>query len=834
MPRRRTNEREQVRTEQFAHALSDILHELHISHRDLAAALHISRYTVDSWTRVADPALPSDQNLVPLCQFIEQRQRGSGAKLAAVAQCTWVPTNNEKAITSVSPSANASRHNLPAALTSFVGRDTELREVAHLLTVTRLLTLTGVGGVGKTRLALQLAQKNKDDFADGVWLIELAALRDPNLVWPAIAAAVGAPGPVGDNNHQLLTAYLHSKHLLLVLDNCEHLVGGCAQAAMALLQACPHLRVLTTSREGLGIAGEVLYHVLPLTPPRSVANVARWTGNIAHSDAVRLFVERACAVQPTFALSEHNAQAVTHICQRLDGIPLALELAAARVRHLSPEQIAERLKDRFGLLTGGSRTALPRQQTLRAALDWSHDLLSDAERVLFRRLSVFAGGWSLAAAEQVTAHPADVGHSRALIGRNDVADLLSALIDKSLVVVDARAGEARYHVLETVRAYAHEKCTVAGEVEAMCDAHLSFFHRFVLNVKPLLYGAEQLHGFERLDHELKNIRAALEWALTTQPMTLIEMADALQLYWQFWGSASEGFRWVKAASGHAATLPSVDGVRVHANISRVLAELARMQGENGLADAMSAQAVALYRTLNDPTGLGIALCTYAFNTSEANQFEVARAAAEEAITLLRVCDDQFHLSYAFGMLAVSLAALDEFGMAYQALQESTRSARAAGAPLVLSMALLSSAFVDVQRGEHARARTPLEEAIMLFQATRNHHMLHVARSLLADIARQRGDVRDAEALYHQVIGGWRERGQFGALARCIECLGFIAHAEGKHTRAVRLFVAAADVRASTQAAMTEPEESEYTEHMQQLRMELGATDFEAAWGTVKR
>jgi predicted ATPase len=286
-----------------------------------------------------------------------------------------------------------------------------------------------------------------------------------------------------------------------------------------------------------------------------------------------------------------------------------------RVRHFSPEQIAERLDDRFRLLTGGSRTALPRQQTLRAALDWSHDLLSDAERALFRRLSVFAGGWSLAAAEQVapdrgrtTEDEADVGHCLAVIRRSDVPDVLSVLVDKSLVVVDERDGKARYHVLETVREYAREKCAAAGEVESMRDAHLAYFHRFVLSVKSMLYGAEQLRGFERLDRELENIRAALEWALATQPMMLIEMADALQLYWQFWGSTSEGFRWVKEAYARAATLPTVDGVHARANISRVLAELARMQGENALADAMSAQAVALYRTLDDAPGLRAALC----------------------------------------------------------------------------------------------------------------------------------------------------------------------------------------------------------------------------------
>ncbi len=837
MPRRRINEREQARAAQFANALSNILHELRISHRDLADALHVSRYTVDSWTRAADPALPSEQNRAQVCQRIEQRQGGAGVKLAAAAQFDWTPTDKGGAIMAPAGSANALRHNLPAALTSFVGRDTELREVAHLLTVTRLLTLTGVGGVGKTRLALQLAQQVRSHFADGVWLVELAALCDPTLVWHAIGSAVGVQERAADTSHHLLTAYLHSKHLLLILDNCEHLVGACANVTEALLRACPHLRILTTSREVLGVSGEVLYRVLPLTPPPAAEDDAHWTVDIAPSDAVRLFVERARAVQPSFALSEHNAQAVAHICQRLDGIPLALELAAVRVRHFSPEQVAERLDDRFRLLTGGSRTALPRQQTLRAALDWSHDLLSNAERALFRRLSVFAGGWSLDAAEQVTADGGhttekedDGDHWPSVIRGRDVPDILSLLVDKSLVVVDQRDGEARYHILETVRAYAREQCAAAGEVEAVRDVHLAYFHRLVLNVKPMLYGAEQLRGFAQLDRELENIRAAREWALATQPMMLIEMADALQLYWQFWGSTSEGLGWVKEASARAATLLSADGVRAQATISRVLAEVARMQGENALADSMSAQAVALYRTLDDVPGLGAALCARAFNTLEANQFAAARAAAEEASALLRTCDDQFHLSYALGTLARTLAALGEYGAAYQAVQESMRSARTAGAPLALSMALLGSAFVDVQRGELDRARKELEEAIMLFQATHNHHMIHVGRGLLADIARQRGEFRDAEALYHQVIAGWRERGQFGALARCIECLAFIAHAEGKHTRAVRLLGATAHVRGSTQAPMTEPEESESAQHIRQLRTEIGTAAIEAAWG----
>src|SRR5918997_3914016 len=348
-------------------------------------------------------------------------------------------------------------NNLPLQLTSFVGREREIAEARDLLAEQRLLTLTGPGGCGKTRLALKAAAELAERFEDGVWLVELASLSDPALVPQTVAFALGMREQPGRLLTDTLSEYLELKKMLLVLDNCEHLVEACAQLAEALLRACPNLRILATSREALGITGETGWLVpsLSLPDPRYLPPV----DELPRYEAARLFIERAAAMLPTFELTDRNAAAVARLCRGLDGIPLAIELAAARVKVLSVEQIAERLHDRFRLLTLGSRTALPRHRTLRATIDWSHDLLSEEEKVLFRRLSVFVGGFALGAAEAVC-----VGED---LEENEVLDLLSHLVDKSLVVMQERGGGMRYGLLETVRQYGREKLEESGEAEAV-------------------------------------------------------------------------------------------------------------------------------------------------------------------------------------------------------------------------------------------------------------------------------------------------------------------------------------------------------------------------------
>ena len=365
-------------------------------------------------------------------------------------------------------------NNLPALLSSFIGRQTQIAEVQRHVAQSRLLTLTGPGGCGKSRLAIQVATHLQADFPDGVWLVELAPLSDPAFVPQTVAFALGAREDPARPIQAVLADVLRPKAALLVLDNCEHLLDACAELSDGLLCACPRLHILASSREALGITGEVAYRV----PSLATADPSRLPplADLARVEAVRLFVERAAAVRPGFELTEQNAPAVAQIVRRLDGIPLAIELAAARMKALSALQIAQRLDDRFRLLTGGSRTALPRQQTLRATIDWSYDLLSEPEQRLFCRLAVFRGGWTLEAAEAVCAGP-DLSGFQNLTSR-DVLDLLIELVNKSLVNVEEQDGEARYSRLETIRQYGCQKLEDSGELDAMRRRHLDYFLDF--------------------------------------------------------------------------------------------------------------------------------------------------------------------------------------------------------------------------------------------------------------------------------------------------------------------------------------------------------------------
>ncbi|HEV2460102.1 MAG TPA: hypothetical protein VGS80_17225, partial [Ktedonobacterales bacterium] len=375
-------------------------------------------------------------------------------------------------------------HNLPFELTSFVGRERELAELQALLLARRLLTLTGPGGTGKTRLALHLAADVVEAFTDGVWLVELAPLADPRLVPHTVAAVLGVREQPGRAMLDVLVDALRPKTLLLLLDNCEHLIATCAQLADTLLRAAPSLHILVSSREVLGIAGETVYRVPSLPLPAPVQpRQPHALDALAQNDCVRLFAERAAAASPGFRLTAKNAPAIAQIGRRLDGIPLALELAAARTRVLPPEQIVARLDDRFRLLTGGSRTALPRHQTLLALIEWSYELLTEAERVLLRRLSVFAGGWSLEAAQAVG------GDGLGEAGE-EVLETLAHLADKSLVDVEEamEAAEGRYRLLETIRQYAHDKLLASGEAERVRHRHLEYFVRFAEQAEPHLRG----------------------------------------------------------------------------------------------------------------------------------------------------------------------------------------------------------------------------------------------------------------------------------------------------------------------------------------------------------
>jgi predicted ATPase len=434
-------------------------------------------------------------------------------------------------------------NNLAQQLNSFVGRDREMEQVRQLLANSRLLTLLGMGGLGKSRLSVQVAAVVMEDYPDGVWFVELASLSDPRLVPQAVATALGVREEPGGSVIEALVRYVRDKRLLIVLDNCEHVVQACAELAKALLEAGPRVQVLASSRDSLRVAGENIFTVAPLPAPDKGA--APTVASLRAVDSVRLFVDRATAVQPAFHLNEKTAPAVAEICRRLDGIPLAIELAAARVRTMSVDQIASRVDDRFRLLKHGDRTALPRQQTLRALIDWSHDLLEPKERTLFRRLAVFAGGWTLEAAEQVGAS----GEVEPV----DVVDLLSYLVEKSLVVLEPEG--ARYGVLDTVRHYALEKLHESPDDASTHERHLAHFLAFVETALPHLFGPEQGEWMTRLDVEHENIIAAHRWC-SSSPNGVefdIRLVSALKYYWLSRGLLGQGYAFAREAIARSPT-----------------------------------------------------------------------------------------------------------------------------------------------------------------------------------------------------------------------------------------------------------------------------------------
>jgi predicted ATPase/class 3 adenylate cyclase len=428
------------------------------------------------------------------------------------------------------------RHNLPAQLTSFIGREKEIAEIKKALSEHRLVTLTGSGGAGKTRLSLQVTEDVLDSFPNGIWLVELAPLTEPSLIPQTILSAAGIQAQQGYLAMERLIDFLREKTSLLVLDNCEHLLEACARLVETLLNAAPNLRVLASSREALGVKGEQAWRIPSLSTP-DIKYLPPFE-QLLQYESVRLFIDRALLVQPHFVLTNENAPTVAKICQRLDGIPLAIELAAARLRMLSVEQVAARLDDRFRLLTGGTRTALPRQQTLRALIDWSYDLLSEDERTLLCRLAVFSGGWVLEAAEQVC--------SGGNIKTDDVLDLLDHLVDKSLVVVDVGQNqETRYRTMETIRQYAREKLSERGESAPNRTRHLAYFLKLVRDIEPGLRGPQQVELLNRMEKDIDNLRAALEWSQDSDPESGLQMASMLKWFWHFCGLFEEGTVWLE-------------------------------------------------------------------------------------------------------------------------------------------------------------------------------------------------------------------------------------------------------------------------------------------------
>ncbi len=640
-----------------------------------------------------------------------------------------------------------------------------------------MLTLTGPGGCGKTRLAIEVASQLQADYPDGLWWVELAPLNDPDLAPRALVQALGLQEVPNTHPLELLINFLKTRRTLLLLDNCEHLITACARLARALLPACPSLRILATSREPLGIAGETTWLVPSLSLPESAQSPA----DVIQYDAVHLFVERAAAILPEFALTGANAAAVTQICRRLDGMPLAIELAAARVNVLTVEQIATRLDDRFELLTSTNRTALiPRHQTLRAAIDWSYDLLPSGERTLLHRLSVFAGGFTLEAAEAVGAKDGSA--------RQAVLKLLSGLVDKSLVVAETLVqGEARYHLLETIRQYAEEKLFASGEVKQTRGLHMAFYLALAEVAEPHLRRTEQLHWLNRLEVEHDNLRVALAWSLdhAEQAESALRLAGALVDFWGLHSYYVEGAEWGLKALKHGKDAPPA----VKAKALMSAAWLLFWSGEIDRPLAMYEETAALYRALDDQGHLAAVLAWI-------GQIEIRRSNLDAAATFF---------------------------------EQALPIARAAGDQQVLENTLKGLGNLASRRGDHEAATRYWEECLAIERRLGDRQYLCSALGNLSITAIQKGDYRRAAQLCAEELTIRQEYGERLGYRYGLSNLATVAAAVGHTVLAVQLF-GAAEARNRAVGVQWHPaDQAEADQELIPLQVKLGQAAFEQAW-----
>ncbi|MCA1645942.1 MAG: tetratricopeptide repeat protein, partial [Chloroflexi bacterium] len=670
------------------------------------------------------------------------------------------------------------------SLTTFIGRRREIAEVQHLLESTRLLTLTGAGGAGKTRLALTVANTLVPHYSDGIWFVPLEALTDPARVASQLVTALGVREEVGQPLSETICSYLRPRTALIVFDNCEHLALACGVLAEALLHACPGLHILATSRQPLGIAGETTWRVpsLALPNPTRRPPIERFR----QVESVQLFAERAAAVLPGFTVTERNAAAVAEVCQRLDGIPLALELAAARVRVLAVDQIAARLDDRFRLLTGGSPTALPRQQTLLNTLDWSHDGLSAAGQRLLRWLSVFAGGWTLDAAEAVCA-----GNDQSSA---DVLEVLTELVDKSLVArADAADETVRYRLLETVRQYARDKLSAANEEAVARTQHADWILSLVERLGPSMTGPQQGQVLEQVSPELDNLRTALDWVVSDAALAAAGLRACAAAYriWLVRGFLDEGRRRLEQFA-RTATDPSLDACRAYTFFTA--GTLAMFQGDFAGARTLVEESLARARAMDNNFQVGESLTVLALlmlNQGDATpawamlqadvalcRRRIARPEEDDGSTVDEFAQSVYGQSWpvmalAHALLIAGVGARIRGNQlrALEFYEESLHLSRQTGDTWFIAQALSNLGLVSLDQRDGTRARALFDEALALRRGLGDR--TGIARSLndLGGVAFAEGDLAAAHACYAEHLSLVRELGDRSGIADALVALG---------------------------------------------------------------
>jgi predicted ATPase/DNA-binding XRE family transcriptional regulator len=660
--------------------------------------------------------------------------------------------------------------NLPASLTTFIGREKEQTEIIKLIKKHRLVTLTGPGGVGKTRLSIKTGEQLLGDYANGVWLVELASLNDPALLPSTLITLFGMAAQTKVSPTDMLINFLRTKTILLIIDNCEHLLEACAQLTDTLLKNCANLKILVTSRESLNITGEAAYPV----PSLGLPDLEQLLENFRKYESVRLFEERAQLAQMDFSLTLENASSVAQICHRLDGIPLAIELASAHVSMFSTEQIAAQLNESFKLLTGGSRTALPRQQTIRASIEWGWNLLTDSERILLQRLSVFAGGWILASAESACS---DAG-----IEKNQIQDLLSQLVAKSLVVTNQESGrETRYHLLETIRQYANGKLEESEKEIGARDSHLNYFLDLAETAAPNLFKPEQLEWLARLDAEQGNLRAALNWSLSKEnPEYALRLSAALGTFWNMRCHWIEGSKWLESALskpssivGEAEKIARVRALYQDAELAEALDDIERIKTSANLSFTLAQAGI-------DKRDIAIARFYVGWAYYRQEDSENVRPLFEQCLTEFRELNDAYWEANTYRWLSHILVRKGEMSR-NEKNKKDLELARKSGERLLLADILLNQATWAWNDRQFDKAEADLQESeILNMQIGYKGGMGAFHQAVLAHY---KNDYQQAKIMYEKVREQYDLIGEKGIKSLAIVNLGMVAREEGDYPRA---------------------------------------------------
>jgi len=771
------------------------------------------------------PGLPRalDQVLLRAMAKDKTRRYATAAELAAALRALAREDGGIEGGTAEMAAVAASRvpNNLPVSLTSFVGRRDEMEEIARLLDHTRLVTLTGAGGCGKSRLSVQVARNVLEAYPDGAWIAELAPLSDPSLVAQRVAAAAGVREEPGRAIADTLRDALRERAALILLDNCEHVTAACRALASELLEAAPRLRVLATSREPLGIAGEAVWRVPPLHVPDLRGPGPLTRRDLGRYESVRLFAERAAAVSPAFSLTDQNAEAVAQICARLDGIPLAIELAAARVKVLPPAQILARLEDRFRLLTSGSPTALQHQQTLRATVEWSYEMLTDKERALFDRLSVFAGGASLEAVETVCSGEG--------LDEADILDLVSHLSDKSLVLPEEGVeGAARYRLLETLREYGKERLERDGDAASCRERHARFYLTLAERAEPELNGEHQSSWLARLEQEHDNFRQSAEWAIRSGRMEeALRLAGSLWRFWRIHGHFGEGRRRLEAALAGEGAGAAERRARPKAYLGA--GALARSQSDYERSRSLLEEGLAAGQLTGNQEVTAAILLELGTVANDQGRLEDARENYEGCLAIRQAAGDKRGMAIALHNLGVISHALGDFDDARSLYGQSLVINRELGNEGWEALDLNALGSVALDHDDHAAASQYHEAALSIHRRLGDGWGVAYSLHELGRIAVGQGELSKARDLLAESIPRFQALGDRVAVIECVEYFAALAAAGEQDETALKLAGAAAVSRRTLGAPSTPPDRRKLEQSLMGPNERLGPSRSRSAF-----